>query len=91
MSNFEFDVKEILVRLAKYVFEGVIVAVAAFFIPGKNPNIFEVITIGLIAAATFSILDLFAPAFAGGARSGAAFGIGANLVGFPNGAPVLHA
>jgi hypothetical protein len=90
MSNFEFDVKEILVRLFKYVFEGLVVALAAYLIPGKNLDLFEIITIGLIAAATFSILDLFAPAFAGGARSGAAFGIGANLVGFPGGAPVLH-
>lgn len=90
MSNFEFDVKEILVRLFKYVFEGLIVALAAYLIPGKNLDLVEIITIGLIAAATFSILDLFAPAFAGGARSGAAFGIGANLVGFPGSAPVLH-
>ncbi len=90
MSNFEFDVKEILVRLFKDVFEGLVVALAAYLIPGKNLDLFEIITIGLIAAATFSILDLFAPAFAGGARSGAAFGIGANLVGFPGGAPVLH-
>jgi hypothetical protein len=90
MSNFEFDVKEILVRLFKYVFEGLVVALAAYLIPGKNLDLFEIITIGLIAAATFSILDLFAPAFAGGARSGAAFGIGANLVGFPGGAPVLQ-
>lgn len=90
MSNFEFDVKEILVRLFKYVFEGLVVALAAYLIPGKNLDLIEIITIGLIAAATFSILDLFAPAFAGGARSGAAFGIGANLVGFPGGTPVLH-
>ena len=88
-NNFEFDVKEILVRLFKYIFEGLVVALAAYLIPGKDLNVFEIITIGLIAAATFSILDLFAPAFAGGARSGAAFGIGANLVGFPGNNPAL--
>lgn len=90
MSNFEFDIKEILVRVFKYLFEGVIVALAAYFVPSKvgldGP---EILLIGLIAAATFSILDLFAPAFSGGARSGAAFGIGANLVGFPTAQPMV--
>ena len=35
------------------------------------------------AAATFSILDTYVPSMASQARSGAGFGIGANLVGFP--------
>ena len=87
MGNFEFDIKEIIVRVFKYLFEGVVVAMAAYFVPGKSMEGGEILLIGLIAAATFSILDLFAPAFAGGARSGAAFGIGANLVGFPGGHP----
>jgi hypothetical protein len=87
MQDFEFDVKEILVRLFKYLFEGIVVAFAAYMIPGKKLPPREFLIIGLIAAATFSILDLFAPAFAGGARSGAAFGIGANLVGFPGANP----
>ena len=39
----------------------------------------------LVAAATFAVLDLFAPnsSVASAARQGAGFGIGANLVGFP--------
>ena len=87
MGDFEFDVKEIVVRLVKYLFEGLVVAFAAYLIPGKKLPARDVLVISLIASATFSILDLFAPAFAGGARSGAAFGIGANLVGFPGGQP----
>ena len=39
--------------------------------------------IALMAAATFSILDTFVPTMGVSARSGAGFGIGANLVGFP--------
>jgi hypothetical protein len=81
--NFQFDIKELLVRLFKYLFEGIVVATAAFLIPGRKLPAREFLLIGLIAAATFSILDMLAPAFAGGARSGAAFGIGANLAGFP--------
>jgi len=43
----------------------------------------EVCLIALTAAATFSILDTYVPSMAQPARSGAGFGIGANLVGFP--------
>jgi hypothetical protein len=87
MGDFEFDIKEIIIRLVKYLFEGIVVAFAAYMIPGKKMDVAEVVVIGVIAAATFSILDLFAPALSGGVRSGAAFGVGANLVGFPGGAP----
>ena len=41
--------------------------------------------IALTAAATFSILDTYIPAMGVNARTGAGFGIGANLVGFPGG------
>ena len=48
--------------------------------------------IAAVAAATFALLDLFGRRNAQGqnlmadwARSGAGFGIGANLVGFPGG------
>ena len=37
--------------------------------------------IGLVAAATFAVLDLYAPAVALGARQGSGFGIGQSLVG----------
>jgi len=43
----------------------------------------EIAIIALMAAATFSILDTFIPTMGVTARSGAGFGIGANLVGFP--------
>ena len=48
-------------------------------------NVDEVLLIALTAAATFSILDTYVPSLAVGARSGAGFGIGANLVKFPGG------
>ncbi len=43
----------------------------------------KIAIIALMAAATFSILDTFVPTMGASARSGAGFGIGANLVGFP--------
>jgi hypothetical protein len=80
-GDFGFDVKEILVRIFKYIFEGLVVATAAYLIPGKKLQAVEILTISLIGAATFSILDLFAPAFAGSARAGSGLAVGANLVG----------
>lgn len=81
MSDFGFDVKEILVRIFKYIFEGLVVAVAAYLIPGKKIQAVEILTIALVAAATFSVLDLMAPSFAGPARTGTAFTIGSSLAG----------
>ena len=70
-------------RVVKYLIEGVVVAIVAFSIPKQTLNIEEITIIGLVAALTFSILDVFVPAMGATARTGAGFGIGANLVGFP--------
>ena len=79
-----FDLGELIKRAVKYLVEGLMVAIAAYAIPKKSMNMDEVALIALTAAATFSILDTYVPSLAVGARSGAGFGIGANLVGFPN-------
>lgn len=78
-----FDVQELVKRVVKYLIEGVVVAIVAFSIPKQTLNIEEITIIGLVAALTFSILDVFVPAMGATARTGAGFGIGANLVGFP--------
>ena len=77
------DLGELIRRAVKYLVEGVMVAIAAYAIPKKSLNLDEVALIALTAAATFSILDTYGPSMAVSARSGAGFGIGANLVGFP--------
>tara|TARA_B110000305_G_C19124500_1_gene485919 strand:+ start:480 stop:740 length:261 start_codon:yes stop_codon:yes gene_type:complete len=77
------DLGELLKRAIKYLVEGLMVAIAAFAIPKQKMNLEEVALIALTAAATFSILDTYIPSMAVSARSGAGFGIGANLVGFP--------
>jgi hypothetical protein len=41
--------------------------------------------ISLVAMATFALLDVYAPSVGASARTGAGFGIGANMVGFPGG------
>lgn len=77
------DMGDLLMRVVKYVLEGIAVAIAAFVLPGKTLKVQEVAMIGLTAAATFAILDIYAPSVGSGARTGAGFGIGAGMVGFP--------
>ena len=76
------DIAGILTSVVKYVLEGVAVAIAAYVLPGKLKwN--EILQISLVATATFALLDIYAPSVGSSARTGAGFGIGANLVGFP--------
>ena len=77
------DLGELVKRAIKYLVEGLMVAIAAYAIPKRSLNLDEVLLISLTAAATFSVLDTYVPSMGVSARSGAGFGIGANLVGFP--------
>ena len=80
-----FNVTELVKRIVKYLIEGLMVAIAAFAIPKKSLNMEEIVLLALTAAATFAILDTYIPSMGVSARTGAGFGIGANLVGFPGG------
>jgi hypothetical protein len=79
------DLAELFKRAIKYLVEGIMVAIAAYAIPKRSMSLDEVALIALTAAATFSVLDTYVPVLAVSARSGAGFGIGANLVRFPQG------
>lgn len=81
------ETRELLKRILKYFLEGLVVAFAAFYMPGRQPKADEVIVIGLVAAATFALLDLVTPSIGQSVRQGAGFGIGMNLIGFPAGIP----
>jgi hypothetical protein len=74
---------EIVNRAIKYLIEGLFVAIAAIFIPKKSLPVEEILTLAVVAAAIFAILDVVSPSIGVTARQGAGFGIGANLVGFP--------
>ena len=71
-----------LADILKYILEGLAVAVAAYFIPQTKTEPTDVLYIGLTAAATFMLLDLFAPSVGQGARQGSGLGIGLNQVGW---------
>ena len=77
------DMSDLLMRLVKYALEGLAVAIAAYVLPGKTMKASEIGMIALVALATFAILDIYAPSVGSSARTGAGFGIGAHLVGFP--------
>jgi VanZ family protein len=83
--NGYFDLSEYIKRAIKYFVEGCIVALAAYAIPKRSLNVDEIMFIAMTAAMTFSILDSFIPSMGASVRSGAGFGIGANLVQFPGG------
>jgi len=77
------DVSDLVARAVKYGLEGLAVAIAAYLLPGKGLKLSEIGMIALVALATFAILDIYAPSVGSSARTGAGFGIGAHLVGFP--------
>ena len=79
----QLDLGELVKRAVKSLVEGIMVAIVASVVPKQQLKLEEVGLIALTAAATFSILDTYVPSMAVSARSGAGFGIGANLVGFP--------
>jgi hypothetical protein len=76
------DMGDLVTRLVKYALEGIAVAVAAYVFSGKL-KMTEIGMISLTAMATFAVLDVFAPSVGASARTGAGFGIGAGMVGFP--------
>jgi hypothetical protein len=82
-----FDVADMVKRTIKYALEGLVVAIAAFWLPkfmgGKTLPLPQIMMIALVALATFAILDTYSPSVGASARTGAGFGIGAHLVGFP--------
>ncbi len=84
-SSYSFDAREFVTRLLKYLFEGLVVAVAAYALNGKRTNVGEVVLLGLVASATFSLLDLMAPSVGASVRTGAGLGIGLNLSGAAGG------
>ena len=80
----QVEISELLKRAVKYLVEGLMIAIAAMAIPKKTLQVEEIALLALTAAATFAILDTYLPSMAVSARTGAGFGIGGNLVGFPN-------
>ncbi|NBP01490.1 MAG: hypothetical protein EBU90_15390 [Proteobacteria bacterium] len=82
----EYNTNVFIKLILKYVLEGAIIAVCAYYIPVffknslRKPTLNEIFSIALTASLTMLLLDSFADKVATGARIGAGFGIGNNLV-----------
>lgn len=81
-----FEYQGIFTRLIKYLLEGVAVAIAATILSRRNNSLTyqEIALIAVTAAFTFFLLDSLAPSIGSSSRTGAGFGLGSNMVGFPN-------
>ena len=77
------DTRTLCKMVVKYITLGLVIAIVCLILPKQKLDLEAVIALALVAAATFAILDLFAPTLSGPAQLGAGIGIGANLVGFP--------
>lgn len=77
----------LVVSVIRALVEGLAVAVAAVFIAKHSLPTKEIMSVALTAAVVFFVLDLnfMPPVYGAAARTGAGFGLGANLVGFPGG------
>ena len=71
-----FDVK----NLFKYVLEGLAVGIVAKMTLGDRITQEEILMLGLVAAATFAVLDALAPMIGLGARLGTGIAIGGKLL-----------
>jgi hypothetical protein len=81
MSGLILDFNELLKRAIKYLVLGLVIAIVAYSIPKQRLRIEEIVVVGLSAAATFAILDIFAPSIGQAARTGAGYGIGLGVTG----------
>lgn len=81
-SPFVYDTTEILKRAFKYLIDGLIIALAARYIPSQELKWQEILMIAVVAAATFAILDMYTPTIATAARQGAGFAIGVKTLGY---------
>jgi len=82
-----FFLQTFLKLILKYILEGLIITLTAYYIPLmyktslRKPTFNEIFSIGLTASLTMVILDAFSKSTAFGVRLGAGLGIGKNLIG----------
>ena len=76
------ETQDFVILVVKYLLEGLSVAFAAYWLSSKKTDLSEVCMIGVTAATTFLLLDMFAPAIGSSSRTGAGVGIGLQRVGF---------
>ena len=81
--DISLDTRTLCKMVVKYITLGLVIAIVSLVLPKQKLDLEAVIALALVAAATFAILDLFAPTLSAPAQLGVGFGVGASLVGFP--------
>jgi hypothetical protein len=64
MNTEAYDWSELLKRAFKYLINGLVIAIAAKYIPSQQLKFKEIIMIAIIAAITFAALDMYTPTIA---------------------------
>ena len=60
-KQMDLSVTELVTRVIKYLLEGLAVAIAMVIIPRRVPTLEEIVSVALVAAVVFAILDLLSP------------------------------
>lgn len=83
MNHGMVNSKELCKRLIKYLLLGLVLAFAQLVIPKRSVSLEEIVSIAIISAATFAVIDLFGgdETLSNSTRQGAGLGIGLKLVG----------
>jgi hypothetical protein len=63
-DNMNYDWIELIKRIFKYLIYGLVVAIAAKYIPAQKLTTREIVMISIIASITFAILDMYTPSVA---------------------------
>lgn len=84
----KYDFKMVVRKILSYAIEGLALSFAAYGIPkilgvqrSQAKGWKDVIVLGLVAAAVFALLDMYAPKIGGASRIGAGLAIGAYQIG----------
>lgn len=86
MSDKKIEVSDIIKLASRYLLQGLIIALAAYYVPImyktslRKPTLQEIALISITAACTMYMLDQFIAPVGFGAKLGAGFTIGQKLV-----------
>ena len=72
--------RELCKKVVKYILEGLVVSIACLLIPKAKPDFEAIIALGLVASATFAVIDTLMPSLNFPLKFGVGFGIGNSMV-----------
>jgi|TARA_B100000497_G_scaffold86878_1_gene96843 hypothetical protein len=83
---YEVDINDLIVKVLKYVFQGLMIAIVAYLLDMVGPNklnIWEISILAATAACVFAILDVLSPTYSQSAQQGIGLAAGFKLMRFP--------